>query len=262
MTTNERIDRDLWSEKAPLWDAHIGEDGDGNRRYNVHPVMFRMLGEVAGLDVLDAGCGTGYLSIKLAAAGARVTAIDYAPGMLEVAHGKIASSGFDVVCRQDSCCTLETVDSASVDVVVSNYVLQDLEDLGGALRSFHRVLRPGGRAVLVFGHPCFGTPCGIDRNDDGTVGYRWPFPYFDEVRCEEVWKGTNHETGERIAFPDRFTFYHRPLSAYWRAMREAGFTVGDFDEPTVHPPYPPELEPTRLLRYRQSAFSVAFLLTP
>ena len=259
MTENERIDRRLWSDKARHWDAHIGPDGDTNRRFTVHPVLFRMLGEVAGQDVLDAGCGTAYLSILLARRGAHVTAIDYAPGMVEVARENIAAAGAAIDCRQDSCCVLETVPDASCDAVVSNYVLQDLEDLDGALRSFRRVLRPGGRAVLVFGHPCFMTPNGVDRNADGTVGYRWPFPYFDHVRCEEEWPGTDRHTGERFAFPDRFTFYHRPLSSYWKAMRAAGFSVEDFDEPTPERPFPPELA-ARLQRSRETAFSVAFLL--
>lgn len=258
-TPNELEDRTLWSEKAPYWDLHIGDDGDRNRRRHVDPVMWRMLGAVAGRDVLDAGCGTGYLSAKLARRGARVTAIDYAPGMVERAQARMARLAIAVEPRVDDCCRLETVADASQDLLVSNYVLQDLEDLTAAVGAFARVLRPGGRAALVFGHPCFGNPGGPER-DGQTVRYTWPFSYFEHRRCEEVWRGTHHATGERFDFPSRFTFYHRPLSAYWKAFRAAGFACLDFDEPVLQPPYPPELSPEELARTTQCAWSVAFQL--
>ena len=76
-TPNEIEDRGLWNEKAELWDLHIGDEGDRNRRRHVNPTIWRMLGPVEGLRVLDAGCGTGYLSAKLAQDGAAVTAVDY-----------------------------------------------------------------------------------------------------------------------------------------------------------------------------------------
>lgn len=257
-TENERVDRELWSAKGALWDQQVGAEGDRNRRYNVHPVLWRMLGDVSGKRVLDAGCGTGYLAIKLARADAHVTAVDYAEGMLSVAREKIAAAGVDVELAQDSCCVLDSVESASQDVLVSNYVLQDVEDYRAALRAFRRVLVDGGTAVLILGHPCFGNPGGPERHEDGSFSYRWPFPYFDEVRCEESWQGTHAETGARFDFPDRFTYYHRPLSAYWKAIQDADLVVTDFDEPTVRPPYPPEFDPDLVRRYQQCAFSVAF----
>lgn len=159
-TPNELEDRTLWSEKAPYWDLHIGDDGDRNRRRHVDPVMWRMLGAVAGRDVLDAGCGTGYLSAKLARRGARVTAIDYAPGMVERAQARMARLAIAVEPRVDDCCRLETVADASQDLLVSNYVLQDLEDLTAAVGAFARVLRPGAGRRWCSGTPASGTRAG------------------------------------------------------------------------------------------------------
>jgi SAM-dependent methyltransferase len=253
-------DRQLWDEKAPWWDRHIGVDGDRNRRLHVHPVLFRMLGEVDGRRVLDAGCGTGYLAFELARRGAHVTAVDYAAGMVSIARARFADSELGIDCREDTITRLDTVPDASLDLVVSNYVLQDAEDYQGALRAFRRVLVKGGRAVLVLGHPCFGTPLGIDRHPDGSVGYRWPFSYFAERRCEEAWRGTDRQTGERFDFPGVFTFYHRPLSAYWRAMQQAGFAILDFDEPVMRPPYPDGMTAEEVAQRRRCAYSVAFAL--
>lgn len=55
-------------------------------------------------------------------------------------------------------------------------------DLPGAVRAFHRVLRPGGAATVVFSHPCFPQGRRSDAPDGGT-SYRWDFPYFERRRC-------------------------------------------------------------------------------
>ena len=48
-----------------------------------------------------------------------------------------------------------TIADAHCDLVIANYVLMDTPDLRDTMAAFHRVLKPGGVAVLVFSHPCF-----------------------------------------------------------------------------------------------------------
>jgi hypothetical protein len=72
--------------------------------------------------------------------------------------------------------------------------------------------------------------------------------------------GRHHETGQPVVFPSHFTYYHRPLSAYWKAFAGAGFACEDFDEPVLQPPYPPGLAPEEIARTTQCAWSVAFRL--
>ena len=52
------------------------------------PCVTALLGDVEGLDVADLGCGTGRHAVRLARAGARVTAIDFADRMVARARGK------------------------------------------------------------------------------------------------------------------------------------------------------------------------------
>ena len=68
--------REFWNRVADDWQIQVGSDGDANRRLNSDPVLWKFVGDVRGLRVLDAGCGTGYLSIKLAKHGIKeLTAI-------------------------------------------------------------------------------------------------------------------------------------------------------------------------------------------
>ena len=80
--------RSFWDRVAADWDIQVGDDGDSNRILNSDPVVWAFAGEVTGLDVLDAGCGTGYLSRKLHEHGARVTGIDISERMVAVARAK------------------------------------------------------------------------------------------------------------------------------------------------------------------------------
>lgn len=97
--------------------------------------------------LLDLGCGPGHWSARLAehyGARSRVTGLDLAPGMLEEArrrHGDRARW----LCADAAALPLA---DARLDLVFSNLALQWCPDLEGTLAELHRVLRPGGRALI------------------------------------------------------------------------------------------------------------------
>lgn len=166
--------RAFWSRVAEDWRIQVGEEGDANRRLNSDPVLWRFAGDVRGRTVLDAGCGTGYLSRQLRERGAEVTGVDLSEEMIAIAK----SASADVDFRVDSCSELATVADEQFDLVVSNYVLMDAPDLRGTMHAFGRVLKAGGVAVLVFSHPCFPQGRAIVSEDSEEIRYVWDFPYF------------------------------------------------------------------------------------
>jgi malonyl-CoA O-methyltransferase len=115
------------------------------------PRVRAALGEVTGLDVLDLGCGTGRHALWLAAAGARVTALDFSPGMLAQAQAKPGAERVRFLVH-DLHEPLPFAE-ASFDRVVSGLVLEHLQDLEPFFREIGRILRPGARAVLSAMHP-------------------------------------------------------------------------------------------------------------
>jgi SAM-dependent methyltransferase len=237
----------FWDRVAEDWKVQVGDEGDSNRRMNSDPVLWKFAGDVVNREVLDAGCGTGYLSKKLHDAGAHVTGIDFSERMIAIARAAYPAVAF----RVDSCSELSTVANGAFEVIVSNYVLMDTPRLEETMHAFHRALRPGGIAVLIFSHPCFpqsrATP-----SDTGEVVYRWEVPYFQQgKRIDPPW----------AHFKSEFIWFHRPLSDYWKAFSRAGFDVVDFEEPRVtEDRYHLARSERHLRNSRTRAYSVAFKL--
>ncbi len=96
------------------------------------------------MSVVELGCGAGNLSLELLRRGARLTAIDVSPGMVELARSRAEGLGatFLVAPAEDT-----SLPAGAFDLVVGKWVLHHV-DVAAAAREVHRVLRPGGRAVF------------------------------------------------------------------------------------------------------------------
>jgi malonyl-CoA O-methyltransferase len=144
-------------------------DHDGNPMLALEePFMRERLGSVRDLAVLDLGCGTGRHTLWLASAGAVVTALDFSEGMLAQARQKPGAGVVHFMLHD-----LEKrfpFENGSFDRVVSGLVLEHVKDLDHFFSEVHRVLRPGGRAVLTAMHPAMFLREGQARFTDPDSG--------------------------------------------------------------------------------------------
>jgi ubiquinone/menaquinone biosynthesis C-methylase UbiE len=140
-----------WDRRAAHFDTDFGHSiATPAERAAWDRIMDLVVGGRSALDALDVGCGTGFLSLELAARGHRVTGIDLAPAMLDMARHKAAEAGFDI--------RFETGDAEQVpfqagsfDLVISRHVLWTLPHPEAAIDDWIRVLRPGARLVVIDG---------------------------------------------------------------------------------------------------------------
>ena len=102
------------------------------------------------VDALDVGCGTGFFALLLAGLGHRPVGVDFADAMLARAREKAAAEGLDVDFRSGDVEHLPFAEG-SFDLVIERHVIWTLPDPPRALSEWARVLRPGGRLVLVEG---------------------------------------------------------------------------------------------------------------
>lgn len=104
----------------------------------------------AGEDVIDVACGTGLVTLPAAAAVAptgRVLATDISPKMIAEVERRSVACGLANV--DVACCDAETIDTdRSFDIALCSLGLMYVPSPAAALGELHRVLRPGGRAVV------------------------------------------------------------------------------------------------------------------
>ncbi|BBJ44875.1 hypothetical protein SSPO_075930 [Streptomyces antimycoticus] len=115
------------------------------------------LPERAG-DVLDLGCGTGSLALLAAERGHRVTGVDRSPRMVELARAKLGGTGATVLVGDAA---EPPVGEGGFDVVLVRHLLWMLPDRQAVLRRWVRLLRPGGRLVLIEGRWGDSDPVGL-----------------------------------------------------------------------------------------------------
>ncbi|NUT53982.1 MAG: class I SAM-dependent methyltransferase [Saccharothrix sp.] len=98
-------------------------------------------------DVLEVAIGTG-LNLPHYPPGVRLTGLDLSPAMLDLARARAAELGLDVTLREGDAQALPFPDAA-FDTVVCTLGLCGVPDDRAAVAEMHRVLRPGGRLLLL-----------------------------------------------------------------------------------------------------------------
>ena len=114
-----------------------------------HPIHEAVIAELANTgsrDILDVGCGTGQLAMRICDArpGTRVVGCDFSHGMLvKAAQGRRDGSWV----QADACCL--PLRAVAFDVIVSTEAFHWFPDQDAALDEFFRVLRPGGTLLIA-----------------------------------------------------------------------------------------------------------------
>jgi len=104
-----------------------------------------------GLRVLEIGCGLGTDGVRFAKAGADYTGVDLTDAAIELARKRFELSGLRGELRVSDAENLDFADE-SFDLVYSHGVLHHTPDIARAVSEIHRVLKPGGRAIVMLYH--------------------------------------------------------------------------------------------------------------
>ena len=216
-----RANRGWWDSDA---DAYHAEHGAflGDADFVWCPERLReadahLLGEVAGRDVLEVGCGAAMCSRWLATQGARVVAFDVSAGMLRHAQDANERTGIAVPLVQADAQYLPFRD-AGFDIAFTAFgAVPFVADSARVMREVARVLRPGGRWVFATTHPIrWSFP-----DDPGPAGLTATMPYFDRTPYVEM-----AENGEPT-----YVEHHRTLGDRVREITAAGLRLVDMIEP-------------------------------
>jgi SAM-dependent methyltransferase len=119
-------------------------------RWHIPETKLGILGDVAGLDAVELGCGTAYVSAWLARAGARPVGVDITPAQLETARQCMAETGIEFPLVEADAAETGLPD-ASADLVISEYGAATWVDPYRWIPEASRLLRQGGRLVFMCG---------------------------------------------------------------------------------------------------------------
>ncbi|MEI6847276.1 MAG: bifunctional demethylmenaquinone methyltransferase/2-methoxy-6-polyprenyl-1,4-benzoquinol methylase UbiE [Chlorobiaceae bacterium] len=138
----------MFDEVAPTYDFlnHLLSLGiDNYWRANATKKARKLLQKNHSPRILDVATGTGDLAASMAKiAGAQVTALDLSPEMLALARKKYPQITFF-----EGYAEKLPFNTASFDIVSAGFGVRNFENLGQGMKEFHRVLKPGGHALII-----------------------------------------------------------------------------------------------------------------
>jgi 2-polyprenyl-3-methyl-5-hydroxy-6-metoxy-1,4-benzoquinol methylase len=199
----------------------FGPEGDFCRQHLLNPVLWRMLGDVSGRRVLDAGSGQGYLCRLLAARGAKVVGLEPGRSLLDYAMDLEVADPLGIEYVEADLSAPPAL--GTFDVVVANVVLSAIPDWRAAMRACVSALDVGGVFVFSINHPCFEQlwttwrEHGVYRTDRYLQEYEIPATYAAD--------------------------FHRPLSAYLNELAGLGCRIREIAEPGLDPAVADEAAP-------------------
>lgn len=132
------------------WSASYDSGDNRTRDLDAESLIRWLTGRRFGV-IVEAGCGTGKNTARLAAAADEVRALDFSPGMLAQARAKVTSP--NVGFAQADLSAPWPIPDASADLVTFNLVLEHIESLEAAFAEATRALRPGGTLRVSELHP-------------------------------------------------------------------------------------------------------------
>lgn len=140
-----------WSLRAETFDTQPGHEIFSEEERTAWHALFRKhLGEGKSRAALDLACGTAVISHLLDDLGFKVTGLDWAEPMLERARVKAAARGRNIrFLMGDAERTMEA--DGSYDVITNRHLVWTLVDPLACFREWHRVLKPGGKLLIVDG---------------------------------------------------------------------------------------------------------------
>jgi 2-polyprenyl-3-methyl-5-hydroxy-6-metoxy-1,4-benzoquinol methylase len=232
-TFTEREVTRHWDDNADVWTEHVRKGWDTYREHLNNPAFLKLVGNLKGKTVLDAGCGEGYNTRIFARMGAIMTGIDISPRLIE--HARLAEQKEPLGIRYEtaSFTDLSLFKDESFDTVVSTMALMDSHDFEKAITGIYRVLRKNGDFFFSISHPCFMTKgFGWVTDRQGNQEKLTVSGYFSKTQWVEHWQFSQAPEEIRKEVPQfAIPRFPRTLAEYINPLADTGFILKKLAEP-------------------------------
>jgi ubiquinone/menaquinone biosynthesis C-methylase UbiE len=211
---------------ADWYDQLVGEAGSEYHREVVLPGVLRLLALRAGERAVDVACGQGVLCRILHDRGVNVTGIDAAAELIRAARER-GPAGIDY--RVGDARALDALPAGGFDAASCVLAIQNIHPVQPVFAGAARLLKAGGRLVLVMMHPCFRGPkeTSWGWDEQRKVQYRRVDRYLLPRKTPIV----THPGKD----PGQYTWtFHKPIETYVKSLRNAGLLVDAIEEWPSH----------------------------
>lgn len=214
--------RQRYDDFADWYDTYVTSGAGEWISRSADRLLAELLGPGGDRRCLDLGCGGGAHVPALTGLGWRVIGMDVSPRQIEITRRSCPSA---VVGSADRL----PLAAESVDAVASIMTTTDFDDLRPVCAEASRVLRPGGRFVVVGVHPCFGGVF-VERDDAGSCTVRPGYRRHERIEEHPL-------LGDGIRA--RVGVVNVPLPVLLNAVTAAGLVIqrtaeDDSDQPVPH----------------------------
>lgn len=204
-----------WDRLAETRGRQIRSGLDDSLSNVLAPTVVQLLQDTDTDRIIDIGCGTGWLTEKIAQMAGSVVGIDMSRCSLEIAMRDSSVSNVEYIHSEFE--YFSKTHQRSFTVGVANMTMLTVINLDCFVQAVARVLKDGGHLVLTIAHPCYW-PLYWQYADCS-----W-FNYLDEILIETPFKIASECTD--IAT----THVHRPLQNYVDTLHNSGFIIERFVE--------------------------------
>jgi 2-polyprenyl-3-methyl-5-hydroxy-6-metoxy-1,4-benzoquinol methylase len=215
---NENLVEREWDAAAESWTDFVRKGKDFFREELNNPGMFKLMGNVSGLAILDVACGEGYNTRIMARKGARVVGIDLSKRLIEQAKLQEENDRLGIDYLVMNSADLTGLPAMRFDLVTCFMALMDIEEYDRTLCEIARVMKGNGRFLFSITHPCFEYSA-----DAGKIEMH--LNYFGMRSTKVPWRM------ERLVRPFETTSFHRTLTDYSEALHRHGLVIVQILEP-------------------------------
>lgn len=212
-----------WDPLAEWYIGWVGEDGSKHHRLLAIPAVLEALDIQPGESIIDIGCGHGVLSGYVSKAGGKYTGVDASPRLIDYARNHHNRDGRFFVGDAGDLAAQRELRTGSFDGGVFLLSIQDMEPVGPVLASAARMLKPGGRLVLLMTHPAFRVPRQSGWGWD--EGRKLQFRRIDRYLTPLPVPLKSYGDGGGVS-----RSYHRPLQEYINGLGAVGLAVDLMNE--------------------------------
>jgi ubiquinone/menaquinone biosynthesis C-methylase UbiE len=221
----QKLSDTSWGSVADWYDSYLEVTPESYQAMVIKPNLLRVLDLKKGMRVIDIACGQGYFTRAFSETGADIIGADISKELIAAAKKRSVKIPFHAAPAH----ALSFAESNSFDAATIVLAIQNIENIADAFTEANRILKPGGRLVLVMNHPAFRAPkrtsWGYDEKEN--IQYRRVDGYLSGATIPIDMHPGKVKSAVTLS-------YHRSLQDFFKALAKPGFAVTKLEEWISH----------------------------